>query len=279
MDRFSLPDQSAIIRGHADEGIKGDWDKICHPEELDSSDEPQNKERIRGGGVGSEDLYQENPENLNPEYLHLKEEYKEAQLNGETRIFNDWLNSDDAGIAKKEESAIKSPIKTKEHLEVDKVGFHLGINRQNLIRKADSRDKGAVEDFWGYWAKVKNLNKSDVDAIGFGVDGKKISSIIMKLKDGSSITIPAHIFRSVFDGVKPYHDKVTGDVTGLEFKNLNGERGYIHPQTPQDKLERVMKKMHLNGQVLPDDVRFFIGPFEPPIPIDMSQLIRVRQEA
>lgn len=277
-DRFSLPDESAVIRSHADEGIKGDWDKIYHPEESDSLDASQNKKRVRGGGVGSEDLFQENQQNLNPEHLHLKEEYRKAQENGETRVFNDWLNSDDAVISRQGEPVAKPPTKAKEHLEVDKVGFHLGINRQNLNRKADGRDKGAVEDFWGSWAKVGNSDKSDVDAIGFGVDGKKISSIIMKLKDGSSITIPAHIFRSVFDGVKPYHDKFTGDVTGFEFKNLSGERGYIHPLTPQDKLEGVMKKMHMNGQALPNDVRFFIGPFESPIPIDMSQLFKVRQE-
>lgn len=157
--------------------------------------------------------------------------------------------------------------KAKEQTKVDEVGFHIGLNRQSLERKANSRDKVAVEEVWKNWAKVENLDGSQIEAVGFGVEGKKISNVMMKLKDGSSIIIPAPVFRSVFDGVRPYHDKISGDVTGFEFKNLNSEVGYIHPKTPQDKLDVVMKKMHMNGTPLPESVRFFITSYEERIPV------------
>ena len=74
-----MPDQSSVIRSHAEEGIKVKWNNIHHPEESESPDVVVSKERIPGGGEGSEDLYEEAPENMDPEYIHLKEEYKDAQ--------------------------------------------------------------------------------------------------------------------------------------------------------------------------------------------------------
>lgn len=263
-----MPDQSSVIRSHAEEGIKVKWNNIHHPEESESPDVVVSKERIPGGGEGSEDLYEEAPENMDPEYIHLKEEYKDAQKMGEAKSFQDWLNSDDVKVEGAKESAPEHTQKVTERPKVDEAGYHIGLNRTNLTRKADERDQGAVEDFWGYWTKVKDLDKSDIEAIGFGVNGKKISTVIMQLKDNSSITIPAPIFRSVFDGVGPYHDKASGDVTGFEFKNLKGWKGFIHPGTPQDKLDGVMKKMHLNGRPLPENTRFFITSFGERIPVE-----------
>ena len=259
-----------MIRGQAEEGIKSGWENIHHPEESNSPDAVSSKDRIPGGGVGGEDLYQEAPENMNPEYIHLKEEYKDAQEMGEKKSFQDWLNSDDTKVIRKEELVPELPKKVIERAKVDEIGYHIGLNRENLARKTDKRDQGAVEDFWGNWTKVKDPAKSEIEAIGFGVNGKKISTVIMQLKDNSSITIPAPIFRSVFDGVSPYHDKASGDVTGFEFKSLKGWKGFIHPNTPQDKLDAVMKKMHLNGKPIPENTRFFITSFEERIPVEFS---------
>ena len=276
---FSLPDQKTMLSRASDEGIKEKWENIKAPaEESASPDEVTNKERLSGGGLGSEDLSDIESNNMDPEYIHLREEYKDAQEMGEKKSFQDWLNSDDTKVIRKEELASEPPKKVKEQAKVDEVGYHIGLNRENLTRKAAKRDQGAVEDFWGYWTKVKDPNKSDIEAIGFGVNGKKISTVIMQLKDNSSITIPAPIFRSVFDGVSPYHDKATGDVTGFEFKNLKGWKGFIHPNTPQDKLDAVMRKMHLNGKPLPGNTRFFITSFEEREKIPLEFPIKVAQE-
>jgi hypothetical protein len=266
---FSLPDQKSMLSRASDEGVKEKWDRIKEPaEESLSPDEVPNKERPKGGGLGSEDLAEIVSNNMDSEYLHLREEYKDAQEMGEKKSFQDWLNSDDTKVIRKEELSSEPTKRVIEKAKVDEVEYHIGLNRENLARKADNRDRGAVEDFWGYWTKVKDSGKSDIEAIGFGVNGKKISTVIMQLKDNSSITIPAPIFRSVFDGVSPYHDKVSGDVTGFEFKNVKGWKGFIHPNTPQDKLEAVMKKMHLNGKPLPGNTRFFITSFEERIPVE-----------
>jgi hypothetical protein len=274
---FSLPDKKSMLSRASEEGVKAKWEKIKEPsEELTSPDDVPNKERLSGGGLGSEDLAEISSGNMDPEYLHLREEYKDAQEMGEKKSFQDWLNSDDAEVIRKVDLPPEPPKKVIERAKVDEVGYHIGLNRGNLVRKTDKRDRGAVEEFWGNWTQVKDLSKSEIEAIGFGVIGKKISTVIMQLKDNTSITIPAPIFRSVFDGVAPYHDKESGDVTGFEFKNLKGWKGFIHPNTPQDKLDAVMRKMHLNGKSLPDNTRFFITSFEERIPVELP--LRKTQE-
>jgi len=300
-DRFSIPDQTAIIRGGAEEGVKGSLDSVYHPEEIESEDFVSPKNRIPGGGEGGIDRFFSHSESTDPELQSLYKEFVEEKdlsmyldADGKTllslvprdmsehkvkELFGLWL----AGQGPKEEERVanavvhereKTPLENPGRVEVDKEGFHLGINRQRLARKASKKERGNIEDFWGNWAKVKNMDRSDIDALGFGIDRGKISTVIMKLKGGESITIPSYIFRSAFDGVKPHHDRVTGDVTGFVFKNLNGESGYIHPRTPQHKLDTVMSKIHMNGVGLPKNTRFFITPYEKesPIPVELPKV-------
>ena len=70
--RDVIPDESAIIRGAAEEGIKGEWEDIFHPEE--TRDIPRG-ERIPGGGKGIEEVAEESVGALSAETRVLLDEF------------------------------------------------------------------------------------------------------------------------------------------------------------------------------------------------------------
>ena len=372
MDRFSIPDESATIRGASEEGIKGKWENIYHPEELDASgSKPYQKgDRIRGGGLGGVDRFSEHPDASDPEMIHLMKAYK-TRGRSDNRTFNQWLNDepispegkkerfgvridlgqmgydtelyenvflplskiwtdretkvkyvvginhDDDEMIFQNREVVSVPVKTfndvlgkqvlksgdhirtrvgrperedpnrfveaLRHLrlgsgtfkgedvsaefpaqkELDREGFHLGLSPSGLRRKVMSgKERGDVMDFWSAWAKVKDLDKSEVRTVEFDIKNGKISHVIMQWKDGQSIRIPSHIFRSVFSGVKPFKDQLTGEITGFSFTNLNGQTENIEPGTSPAKLREVMGKTNMNGKPLPPDTVFRFTNFE-----------------
>src|SRR3990170_4428939 len=74
-DRFSTPDESAVIRGAVEEGIKEEWENIYHPEEVESKDFVPSKDRVRGGGESGIDRFFSHPESTDPEMIDLYKEF------------------------------------------------------------------------------------------------------------------------------------------------------------------------------------------------------------
>ena len=68
---FDIPDETAIIRGSSESGIKKKWENVYHPEEIDSEDFVSPKGRTGGGGEGGIDLLFDDPDNADPELRHL----------------------------------------------------------------------------------------------------------------------------------------------------------------------------------------------------------------
>ena len=63
---FDIPDETAIIRGSSESGIKKKWENVYHPEEIDSEDFVSPKGRTGGGGEGGIDLLFDDPDNADP---------------------------------------------------------------------------------------------------------------------------------------------------------------------------------------------------------------------
>lgn len=256
-------------------------------------------DRISGGGEGGIDGFFDHPESSDPEMMILYKEFiREKRLpmyldddgktllslipgnmseSGAKEAFGLWLSQDDdkkpaKQISKSKEKQVGQVSKLSEGLKpedkVDTKGFNLVLYQPALDRltegavgevakKEAERNRGAVKDFWGVWTHGPN----EIKAIGFGVDERKtkVTTVIMRLKDGTSITLPAHVFRKVFD--VRHRERNTG-VSGLEFVGGNGLKGYIDPFTPPYKLKEIMSKVNINGVKLNPDVRVWIGPYE-----------------
>lgn len=112
---FNIHDESAIIRGEGESGIKGKWDAIFHQEDLDD-ESVRNPDRLRGGGRNVMDMTDEN-RTIDPEYLELQHEYQSRERS-DKRSFQDWLTDQpqhDEFREKRRDWAIKINLDKLEH--------------------------------------------------------------------------------------------------------------------------------------------------------------------
>jgi hypothetical protein len=72
LERFHTPDETAVIRGMSETGVKGKWDDIFNGEEVDDTVQHG---RTTGGGEGAIDKFFTDSENADPELKYLYKEY------------------------------------------------------------------------------------------------------------------------------------------------------------------------------------------------------------
>lgn len=145
-----------------------------------------------------------------------------------------------------------------EQIKEDKNFFTLKLNDRALEKYGTKEEKGAVEDFWGLWT---HAGKGEITWMGFETDKDgKITGVTLVEKEAGwkdRVTVPAHVFRAVFDNVLPHNeDRVS---TGFEFIVPQGMREYVHSGRSVEDIAHIMKKVKINGVGLQENVKFFIG--------------------
>lgn len=263
-DRISTPDETTAIRGESDSGIKERWEKVRPPpEESESShSEPFVKgERVSGGGQGGFETIVNDP-GSNPEMGSLLKDFLREKYPDLITREGDYAPDEVLKLGKEfDEWQNTEGVDEKRDRMPAKGAFNLKLNQRALEKYTTEAERGVVKDWWGLFTHGKN----EIGWLGFEVDKDEktavrvITGVTLVAKDGDRTTIPAHVFRTVFENVLPSKKPRTEISTGFEFVGSGGVRGSIYPGMTVGEVKEVMKRVKVDGRSLPDDTIFFIG--------------------
>lgn len=140
----------------------------------------------------------------------------------------------------------------KEKQEKENNTFNLKLNEKMLEKYTTEEEKGDVEDFLG------TLKHTEVGWFGFEVSKnehgpKVITGVTLVTKAGERTTLPAHLFRKIFENVLPYKNS-----EGFTFIIPGGKRESVYPGMTHADLEATAKKLRIDGKELPQDTIYYI---------------------
>lgn len=152
----------------------------------------------------------------------------------------------------KEQARSKYRLESKSSEREKSERFRLTLNKVALERHDED---GKAAKFIETWVMSPHL----IQKVSFISDNERLLGISITKKDGDSITVPIHIFRSIFYG-NAIEPSSWDDPKGVRFTNLEGKMKVIYPNTPETMGKRgedwreIVRRMTINGVSLPEDV-------------------------
>lgn len=130
--------------------------------------------------------------------------------------------------------------------QLQKPTFNISLDRKKV---EDSAEKPNIEAFWDALTK----KGGQIESLVFESSERGVESVGLKLKsddktEPESIKISAYAFRTYLDGVKAFHDydDPKRPISGFKMESKGQGKamvGVIHPDTPQNELEKTVRNM------------------------------------